>query len=110
MRCSGRLQIGSTIRQLVQVSEIRTIAAGGLWMSPQYGHDTVGIHFTWKREQGRVTRALPEVERALPPFELRPRWGKLFLAAAKPIGHWHERLDDFARLLDRLDPRSGTSG
>jgi xylitol oxidase len=99
------LRIRSTIRPLVQVSEIRTIAADRLWMSPQYGQDTVGIHFTWKPEQDRVRRALVEVERALAPFEPRPHWGKLFLADAKTIGPMYERLDDFARLLDRLDPR-----
>ena len=38
--------------------EIRTIAADGLWMSPQYGRDTVGIHFTWERDaDGRRARA-----------------------------------------------------
>jgi alditol oxidase len=99
------LQIRSTIRPLVQVSEIRTVAADDLWMSPQYGQDTVGIHFTWKPDLKRVTRALAEVERALAPFEPRPHWAKLFLADAKSIGPMYERLDDFARLLDRLDPR-----
>jgi xylitol oxidase len=87
------------------VSEIRTIAADRLWMSPQYGQDTVGIHFTWNPEQERVTGALLGIERALAPFESRPHWGKLFLADAKAIGPMYERLDDFARLLDRLDPR-----
>ena len=99
------LRIGSTIRPLVQVSEIRTIAADTLWMSPQYGQDTVAIHFTWKPDQERVTRALVELERILAPFEQRPHWGKLFLADATTIGSAYERLGDFARLLDRLDPR-----
>jgi xylitol oxidase len=74
-------------------------------MSPQYGQHTVAIHFTWKLEQERVTRALLEVERALAPFEPRPHWGKLFVADAKTIGPRYERLADFATLLDRLDPR-----
>jgi xylitol oxidase len=99
------MRIGSKIRPLIQVSEIRTIAADTLWMSPQYGQDTVAIHFTWKPEQERVERALVELERALAPFEPRPHWGKLFLADAKTIGPMYERLGDFAVLLDRLDPR-----
>ncbi len=99
------LRIRSTIQPVTQVSEIRTIAADRLWMSPQYGQDTVGIHFTWTLEQERVTRALAEVERALAPFDPRPHWGKLFLAEATTIGPLYERRDDFARLLDRLDPR-----
>jgi xylitol oxidase len=46
-----------------------------------------------------------QVERALAPFEPRPHWGKLFVAGAETIGPMYERLSDFARLLDRLDPR-----
>jgi xylitol oxidase len=99
------LQIGLTIRPLIQVSEIRTIAADTLWMSPQYGQDTVALHFTWKPEPERVNRLLIELERALAPFEPRPHWGKVFLADAKTIGPMYERLGDFANLLDRLDPR-----
>jgi xylitol oxidase len=99
------LAIRSTVQPLVQVSEIRTIAADRLWMSPQYDQDTVGIHFTWKLERDRVTRALAQVERALAPFEARPHWGKLFLADARTIGPMYPRLDDFAALLDRFDPR-----
>ena len=48
-------------------------------MSPQYGRDTVGIHFTWKREQEAVERLLVDIEAALAPFDARPHWGKLFL-------------------------------
>ncbi len=98
-------RIGATVRPLTQVSEIRTIAADTLWMSPQYGQDTIAIHFTWKPEQEAVERALVGLERALAPFEARPHWGKLFMARAETIGPLYERLDDFAALLDRLDPR-----
>jgi xylitol oxidase len=99
------LRLGSQIRPLLQVSEIRTIAADELWLSPQYGQDTVAIHFTWKPEQERVESVLAEIEPALAPFEARPHWGKLFLADASTIGPRYERLGDFAALLDRLDPR-----
>jgi xylitol oxidase len=85
---------------LLYISEIRTIAADDLWLSPEYGRDTVGIHFTWKRDQDAVERALIEVERALEPFDPRPHRGKLFLSAPR-----YERLPDFVALLDRLDPR-----
>ena len=90
---------------MLQVSEIRTIAADRLWMSPQYGQDTIGIHFTWKPEQAAVERALADVEAALAPFEARPHWGKLFLAGAAAIAPLYERLPDFGRLVERLDPR-----
>jgi xylitol oxidase len=94
------LRIGDRIRPLLYISEIRTIAADDLWLSPEYGRDTVGIHFTWKRDQDAVERALIEVERALEPFAPRPHWGKLFLSAPR-----YERLPDFVALLGRFDPR-----
>ena len=97
--------LAGTIRPLLQLGEIRTIAADGLWMSPQYGQDTVGFHFTWTRDQAAVERALVHVEAALAPFEARPHWGKLFLADAAAIAPLYERLPDFARLVERLDPR-----
>jgi alditol oxidase len=93
------------VRPLLQVSEIRTIAADRLWMSPQYGQDSIGIHFTWKPEQAAVERALVAVEAALAPFAPRPHWGKLFLAGAAEVAPLYERLPDFARLAARLDPR-----
>jgi alditol oxidase len=48
---------------------------------------------------------LLEVEAALAPFGARPHWGKLFLADATAIAGLYPRLPDFARLVDRLDPR-----
>ena len=99
--------LADTIRPLVQVSEIRTIAADKLWMSPQYGQDTVAIHFTWSPHQEAVERALVDIEAALSPLEARPHWGKLFLADAQTIATRYERLPDFAALAQRFDP-SGT--
>jgi xylitol oxidase len=99
------LRLGPTVGPLTQVSEIRTVAADRLWMSPQYRRDAVGIHFTWKPQQADVERALVDVERALAPFEARPHWGKLFLMGADSIGRLYERRDDFVALLERLDPR-----
>jgi xylitol oxidase len=99
------LRLGPTVGPLTQVSEIRTVAADRLWMSPQYRRDAVGIHFTWKPQQEDVERALVDVERALAPFEARPHWGKLFLMGADSIGRLYERRDDFVALLERLDPR-----
>jgi xylitol oxidase len=90
---------------VLQVSEIRTVAADQLWMSPQYRQDTIGVHFTWEPEQVAVERVLPDVEAALAPFGARPHWGKLFRADAAAIASVYERQPDFARLIHRLDPR-----
>jgi xylitol oxidase len=97
--------LGERMRPVLQVGEIRTTAADRLWMSPQYGRDTVGFHFTWKPEPDAVARVLADVEAALARFEARPHWGKLFLADAATLAGLYERLPDFARLTERLDPR-----
>jgi alditol oxidase len=97
--------LGETIRPVLQVCEIRTIAADRLWMSPQYDQDSVALHFTWVPDAGAVRRALVDVEAALAPLHARPHWGKVFLADAAAIGALYERLGDFEALLGRLDPR-----
>jgi len=97
--------LADSIRPLLQVSEIRTVAADQLWLSPQYGRDTVGIHFTWVRDVAAVKRVLVRIEAALSPFEARPHWGKLFVAGPDAIAAQYERLPDFIDLLGRLDPR-----
>jgi xylitol oxidase len=94
-----------TIRPLLLVSEIRTVAADELWLSPQYRQDTVAIHFTWRREQAAVERVLVDVEAALAPFEPRPHWGKVFLADAAALAPRYPRLDDFVALLAGSDRR-----
>jgi len=94
--------LAARVQPLLQVTELRTIAADSLWMSPQYGRPTVGIHFTWKREPTAVEAALTEVEAVLAPFEARPHWGKLFLSSP---AHLYERRGDFTALMERLDPR-----
>jgi xylitol oxidase len=97
--------LADEIRPLLQVSEIRTVAADRLWMSMNYGQDSVGIHFTWKPEQEAVEDMLVRLETALVPFEARPHWGKLFNANAEAIAPHYERMPDFIRLVERLDPR-----
>jgi alditol oxidase len=95
--------LGARLRPVLLVSEIRTIAADALWMSPQYEQATTALHFTWKREPAAVEAVLVDLEAALAPFAARPHWGKLFLASP---GHLYERRADFARLAARLDPRA----
>jgi xylitol oxidase len=97
--------LGDAIGPLVQVAEIRTVAADGLWMSTAYGEDMVGLHFTWRPDQKAVERALGLIETALIPLKARPHWGKLFLAGAETISQLYARLPDFAALARRLDAR-----
>jgi xylitol oxidase len=97
--------LAERIRPLLQVSEIRTVAADQLWMSMNYGGDTIGIHFTWKPDRVAVESLLVQLETTLAPFEARPHWGKLFKADAAAIAGLYERMPDFTRLVERLDPR-----
>jgi alditol oxidase len=97
--------LGDRLEPLLLVSEIRTMAADRLWMSPQCGQDTAAFHFTWKREPEAVLRALADVEAALRPFAARPHWGKVFVARAAGIAPLYERRGDFVGLMERLDPR-----
>jgi xylitol oxidase len=97
--------LAATLAPVLQVAEIRTIAADRLWMSPQYRQATVALHFTWTREPDAVARVLVDLEAALAPFAPRPHWGKAFLADAATVAPRYERLSDFVRLAERLDPR-----
>jgi alditol oxidase len=97
--------LADKIRPLLQIAEIRTVAADRLWMSMNYGDPSVGIHFTWKPEPDRVQALLVHVEDVLAPFQARPHWGKLFHAGAATIAPLYEKHSDFVRLVERLDPR-----
>lgn len=89
---------------LLQITEIRTMAADGLWLSPAGQHDAVGLHFTWLPRQNEVEALLPVIEEALAPFDARPHWGKLFTTDAARLAELFPRLGDFAELAEKLDP------
>jgi alditol oxidase len=93
------------VTPLLHISEIRTIAADDLWMSPCYKQDCVAIHFTWKRDEPAVKELLPKIEAALAPFEARPHWGKLFMMSPRQIGLRYDKLQDFRHLLLAYDPQ-----
>ncbi|HEV3465385.1 MAG TPA: D-arabinono-1,4-lactone oxidase [Actinomycetota bacterium] len=97
--------LAGVVRPVLQVSELRTVAADRLWMSPQHGRDTLSVHFTWHKDWPAVRAVLAEVEAALAPFGARPHWGKLFLAEAADLAPRYPRLGDFTGLAGRLDPR-----
>ena len=89
---------------LLQVTEIRTVAADPLWLSGAYGADAVGLHFTWLRDVEGVYGVLPAIEDALLPLGARPHWGKCFVATADRLRPAYPRFEDFRALATRLDP------
>ena len=98
-------QIRDQVNPLLQISEVRTIAADNLWMSPCYRKDCVAIHFTWKQDWHGVSRLLPRLEQQLEPFEARPHWGKLFTMSPAHLQSLYEKLPGFRSLLQEYDPQ-----
>lgn len=96
--------LGPHIGPHLLISEIRSIAADALWMSPCYRQACIGIHFTWKRDWPAVQALLPRIEAALAPFEPRPHWGKMFTLPAAAVHARYPRLNDFRRLMQAYDP------
>ncbi|WP_405784986.1 MULTISPECIES: FAD-binding protein [unclassified Streptomyces] len=92
------------IAPVLQICEVRTVAADRLWLSPAYGRDTVGLHFTWVKDPVSVTPVLARVEAALAPFEPRPHWGKLFTTDPGRVRDAYPRMADFRALAERTDP------
>ena len=97
--------LGPRIAPLLQVSEVRTIAADSLWLSPFYQQDSVAIHFTWHKDWPSVSRLLPLIEDALAPFGARPHWGKLFSLPPAGLPALYPRLPDFRALMAEYDPQ-----
>ena len=87
------------------ISEVRTIAADDLWMSPCYKRPSVAIHFTWKQNAESVMKLIPVVEEQLAQFGARPHWGKLFTIPAAQLRSRYERYADFQQLLRQYDPK-----
>jgi xylitol oxidase len=89
---------------LVLTSEVRTIAADDLWLSPAFGRPSVAFHFTWRPMWADVRDMLPAIEAALAPFSPRPHWAKLFTMAPDDVASGYSRLTDARALAVSLDP------
>ena len=93
------------IAPLLQVCEIRTMAGDDLWLSTNYGPDSVGFHFTWKPRQAEVEALLARMEDALAPLRPRAHWGKLFTLERPQLQELYPRFNDFRDLARRMDPQ-----
>jgi xylitol oxidase len=89
----------------LMITELRTVAADDLWMSPCYKRPSLAIHFTWKQDWLAVRKVLPMIERELAPLAVRPHWGKLFTVPSSQLRQRYEMCDEFTRLVAELDPR-----
>ncbi len=89
---------------VLQISELRTVAADELWLSPAYRRDSVAVHFTWVPDTAAVLPVLTEIEERLAPFAARPHWGKLFVTSPEPLRGRYPRFADFIDLMRHHDP------
>ncbi|MCA1218963.1 FAD-binding protein [Streptomyces sp. 8L] len=99
--------VADRMAPVLQIGEIRTVAATGLWLDPAHGRDSVAFHFTWVPDLGAVTPVLAAMEEALAPFAARPHWGKVFVMGGDRLRELYPRFGDFRSLAARMDP-SGT--
>ena len=89
----------------LMITELRTIDADQLWMSPCYKQPSLAIHFTWKPDWASVRKVLPMIEKELAPFNARPHWGKLFTMAPSVLQSRYEKLPAFKQLVAEFDPK-----
>jgi xylitol oxidase len=96
-------RLGPMVTPLLLISEIRTIAADTLWLSPSYEQDSIAFHFTWKPLAADVLAVLSRMEAALAPFASRPHWGKVFLMSPEDVEAVYPKLPAFRQLREKLD-------
>jgi xylitol oxidase len=96
--------LAAEMAAVLQIAEIRSVAADDLWLSPCYRRDTVAFHFTWVNDWAAVAPVLARVEQRLAPFAPRPHWGKLFTTSPAEVAARYPRMDDFRGLLRHYDP------
>ena len=96
--------LGDLLAPVLQISEIRTVAGDGAWMSPCYGRDTVAIHFTWILDPDAVRPVVAAIEAQLTPLGARPHWGKVFSVPPSTVRALYPRWAEFRALAGSLDP------
>jgi xylitol oxidase len=98
-------QLNEKISPHLLITEIRTIAADDLWISPCHQRDSVAIHFTWQQDWPAVKAVLPEIEKALAPFSVRPHWGKLFTIEPTVLRSRYQKMPEFVEMAKQYDPQ-----
>jgi alditol oxidase len=96
--------MGDVFAAVLMISEVRSVAADTLWLSPCHQRDCIAFHFTWIPSWPEVRPVLTRLEAALEPFAPRPHWGKLTTLDGRTIRSRVERLGAFEQLLAEWDP------
>jgi alditol oxidase len=96
--------VSSEFASHLLISELRTIAADDLWLSPAYKRASLAFHFTWQANLDAVRNSLPVIEEQLLRFEVRPHWGKVFTLDHDYVWSQYEHTSDFFKLVHQYDP------
>jgi xylitol oxidase len=97
-------QHGDRLAPILMISELRTIAADNLWLSPAHRGPCLAIHFTFKRDWEAIQTILPAIEASLEPFGALPHWGKVTTMPPAAVMRSYGRLGDFRDLARAHDP------
>jgi xylitol oxidase len=92
------------VSPVLQISEVRTVAADDLWLSPCQGRDTACLHFTWIADTAAVMPVVRAVEEVLAPYAARPHWGKVFSTDPAVVRSLYPQWEHARALRDRVDP------
>ncbi len=98
-------KMGKEIMPHLFISEIRSVAADELWMSPCYQQDCIAIHFTWKQDWPAVSKLLPKIEKELSIYDVKPHWGKLFTLSPSMLAGRYGKMQEFRKLATEFDPK-----
>ncbi len=98
-------ELAGLVAPVLQIAEVRSIAADELWLSPFYHRDCVAFHFTWKKDWPAVRPVLSVLEERLVPLGAIPHWGKLFAMKSEDLQALFEKWPDFQSLRRRFDPQ-----
>jgi alditol oxidase len=97
--------LGPRIAPLLQICELRSVAADDAWLSPAYRRPTVAFHFTWHPNLPGVEDVLAVIEERLEPFDARPHWGKVHRFDPHRLAEVYPRLVDYQAERLRFDPK-----
>jgi xylitol oxidase len=97
-------ELSAAVAPVLQICEVRTVAADRLWLSPSHGHDSVALHFTWVPDTAAVLPVIRAMEERLAPLGARPHWGKVFTLAPARVRAAYPRMADFQALAAETDP------
>ena len=96
---------GERLAPLLLISELRTVAADTLWLSPGIQGPYIGVHFTFRRDIAGVQAVLPEIEADLGALGAVPHWGKVTTMSPSTIRLRTPRLAEFRDLALSFDPK-----